>query len=151
MNVVQLPVILDTATLVNVMTLLRKPTTAELIIETRWSMCYRPCACYIKYNIPAIAQIDFIFCPCIHATISQKWTLIGPISHHFWLIMAHLQDILKITSRHCGDRPPHGKGNIVILMKFSSMTALKVVKMTISSAVNDEKNPQKWHFGFCTR
>ena len=32
----------------------------------------------------------------------------------------------------------HWKGNVIILMKFPSLSALEVVKLTTSSAANDE-------------
>ena len=44
--------------------------------------------------------------------------------------------------------PMHWNGNVVILMKFSSLAALKVVKMTTSSAANDENFIKMMTFPF---
>ena len=52
------------------------------------------------------------------------------------------QNMLFIRSKY------HWNGNVVILMKFSSLAALKVVKMTTSSAANDENFIKMMTFSF---
>ena len=42
----------------------------------------------------------------------------------------------------------HWNGNVFILMKFSSLAALKVVKMTTSSAASDENFIKMTTFSF---
>ena len=42
----------------------------------------------------------------------------------------------------------HWNENVFILMKFSSLAALKVVKMTTSSAASDENFVKRRHFRF---
>ena len=44
--------------------------------------------------------------------------------------------------------PDHWNGNVFILMKFSSLAALKVVKMTTSSAASDENFVKMTTFSF---
>ena len=78
--------------------------------------------------------------------------------HHFVLCELKLIDIGYITSVHLigvlevnhfiSPNVIHWNGNVFILMKFSSLAALKVVKMTTSSAASDENFIKMTTFSF---
>ena len=52
------------------------------------------------------------------------------------------------TNRQLRPTVHHWNGNVFILMKFSSLAALKVVKMTTSSAASDENFVKMTTFSF---
>ena len=56
--------------------------------------------------------------------------------------------LLKVQIYLTGVSEIHWNGDVVILMKFSSLAALEVVKMTTSSAAKDENFIKLWHFRF---
>ena len=77
-----------------------------------------------------------IWIPCISFHSLYRW---------YWLKSCK---VILMRFQYTNKTVEHWNGNVFILMKFSSLAALKVVKMTTSSAASDENFIKMTTFSF---